>query len=250
MKKTSLMIAVLIALTGVAQAVQMTLTDNNWDKITQTCTIQEFIPGVNTTYEVLFKQFDTQGGARTLQSVTVSYTLNAYGGYFSADNDAASQATATVTWGANARIANNTFDVYLPAGATTVRNAGRSSGLITLEANQGDEIGVYNSGVATDKYMLTGADISAPETASYSGTRSSSLDSYLGVSDIGFDFIANQSSDTSTLGGAFYSGGPANASAVLTVTYNYVPEPTSMALLAIGCAVLGLRRHGQNTQKV
>lgn len=249
MKKTTLLIAALIGLTGIAQAVQMSYYNNGWDKVTQTFDSGEFTPGIDTTYNILFKQFDTKGGKLTLQSVTIEYTLSAFGGYYAVDNDADTTASVTVQWGASGRLAaNGSFDFSLPVGIVATSYA-TLSGSQSLSANQGDATGVYNSGNEGDKYRLDGSDASSPTTASLSKSRTTSLDGYLGTENLGFDYIANQASSSTQVGGVFYSGGPASADVTITVTYNYVPEPTSMALLAIGCAVLGLRRRPRNTLK-
>jgi len=240
MKKTSLLIAMLFVVIGVAQA----------STITQTLTVSDFVPGVDTTYNLLFNQFDTQGGTLTLSSVTISVTVNAWGGYYAVDNDGGTAASVTVAWGASGRISTGSYIYDLPSGSVqNTQYATLNSGTVSLTANTGDSVGVYNAGSESDKYRLDGSTVDAPTQATVSGTRTTSLDAYSGTGQLGLTYIGNQASTSSQVGGVYYSGGPASSSAIITITYEYVPEPTCLALVAIGCGVLGLRR-GRHDRKV
>jgi hypothetical protein len=254
MKKSSLFVAALFALTGIAQAVQMTYSDNGWDVITQTHDTGEFLPGTSTTIPIVFEQFDTRGGTRTLLSVTVSVTQLSWGGYYDVDNDGATTASITARHGTGGSLNETTgYFYFLPTSSQNpLSTVVTSGGLRTLDANDGDATSVYNTG-GTDNYRIDGpakaSALVASATDSFT-TGNPLLAAYQGTGDLSIDYNVFQDSTHTGEGALYYSGGPASAQTVITVTYNYVPEPTSMALLAIGCAVLGLRRRPRSTLKV
>ena len=244
MKKTVLMMAAFLVSVSSVRAAAMSSSDDWWSQIVQTYDTGAFLPGTPTKIDISFNQFDTMGGIRTLQSVTVSVTQYAWGGYYAVDNDATSEASVTVTHGASGSIAETVggLEYMLPANSKlTLETTKTSGGAVALAANDGDETDVYNAGGA-DSYRLDGRSQSDPLTASTGGTRTTGLDFYTGTGDLSLTYTALQASDHEGGGAVFYSGGPSSARAIITVTYNYVPEPTSLALLMVGCAALGLRR--------
>jgi len=245
MKSTVLFVAVFLALFGTAQAAVMSYSDNGEGTITQTYDSGAFQPGVPSTINILFDQFNTQGGTRTLQSVTVSVTQYAWGGYYSVDNDGDTVANITVQHGATGNITTTAgYEYFLPAGSLdSLSTILTSNGTVTLQPNDGDATDVYNDG-GTDAYRLDGPTQGNALSENASGTRTTGLDAYTGLGDLSLTYTVNQSSDHDGEGALYYSGGPSSVQSLITVTYNYnvVPEPTSLALLAFGCAALGLRR--------
>ena len=244
MKKTVLMMAAFLASAGSVCAVSMYTNDDWAGGLVQTYDTGEFLPGTPTTIDISFNQFDTMGGIRTLQSVTVSVTQYAWGGYYAVDNDATSEASVTVTHGASGSISVPTgYYYFLPdSSRATLTTVLTSGGAVALAANDGDETDVYNAG-GDDSYRLDGRAQSNPLTANASGSFTDGpLSGYVGTGDLMLTYTALQASDHEGGGAVFYSGGPSSARAIITVTYNYVPEPTSLALLMVGCAALGLRR--------
>jgi hypothetical protein len=199
-------------------------------------------PGINEVYSLSLAQFDSQGGTRVLNSVTVQLTLTSWGGDFRVDNDGGTKATFSMTHGASGRLASSS--VSLPANVMNEIYATMSSGTILLGENSGDLTGQYDWDGGVDNYMLTGPEKAGALTASSSGTASSSLDAYIGSGNIGINLIASQGRSVSDSGGLQGQYSAAFAQGFVTIIYDYtvVPEPTGMALLAVGCAALGLRR--------
>lgn len=247
MKKIVLLAAFLVSACS-AQAAQMSYSDDGVGSIVQAYDTGGYQPGSDDAISILFAQFDTQGGTRELVSVTVTVTQYAWGGYFSVDNDGATEANIGVQHGAlgSISVTPNTTEYFLPAGALSTLSTVMSAN-ITLAANDGDQTDEYNFG-GTDSYNLVGplAQANAMQ-ASVNGTRTTGLEAYVGTGDLSLDYDANQASEHDGTGAIYYSGGPASVQSMITVTYEYVPEPTSLALLAAGCAALGLRRRRFNT---
>lgn len=235
MKKTSLIIATLVALTGIAQAAQVWDIANN--KVTDSRSINFNNTGTLAITDIL--QFNSAtaafeegvAGSYVLTSVTLAISGSSMAGSFLFLN----------TLPTSGVITSASFDAgqgltFTAAGSSTMQTMTYTAlGLpITMDPNSSfeqffnPEMGVpgsrtINSGLAA----FTGTGNLADTSASFSAKTLSGGDAGTGV--IG------------------YGSGVANFS----VTYNYalVPEPTSMALLALGCAVLGLRRRNR-TQKV
>ena len=245
MKRTLLAVALLMLSLSLAQAAQMSYSDNNAGTIVQSYDTTGYQPGANDAISILFAQFDTQGGTRVLQSVTVSVSQYAWGGYFSVDNDGATAASLTVQHGAVGSIDMTTgYEYYLPPGSLATLSTVLSAN-VELSANDGDAVTDYNSG-GTDAYDLNGPTQGSALTASASGNRTTELNAYVGAGNLSLDYDADQASQHNGTGAIYYSGGPASVQAVITVVYNYeyIPEPSCLALLAVGCAAFGLRRRG------
>lgn len=255
MKKTNLIIAVLIALTGVAQAVQMTYDNNGWDTVTQTYSSGTIQPGSPSIIPITFAQFNTMGGTRTLTSVTVSVTQQTWGGTYEADNDSTGGETATgsAQHGISGRVTVTALNYYFLPGTSGNTLASRvNSGQFTLAAND-DNLGVFDPGPGADHYKLEGPAQGSALSASGNGTwveADGTLAAYQGSGNLSMDYTVTQSSSYTGTGAISYSGTAASSSTEIIVTYTYTPEPTSLALFAMGCAVLGMRRRTRSTLKI
>jgi hypothetical protein len=248
MNKMIAAVAALLTAAGAAQAVQMSYFDNGAGTVVQTYDSGEFQPGVPSVIPITFRQFDDYDGRATLVSVTVTVTQYAWGGFYAVDNDGATEAVVTVQHGAVGSI-NETagYEYFLPTGSQAALSTIVTDVDRVLSANDGDPIEYQEGG--TDHFRLNGPDSDNKLSANANDTRTDQLAAYIGDSNLSMDYTVSQSSTHTGSGAVYYSGGPAWSHAIITVTYDYVPEPTGAALLAIGCVALALRRRNRPAVK-
>jgi hypothetical protein len=210
------------------------------ETIVQTLTGGEFQPGIDQLETFTFDQFDTLGGTRELVSVTIALTQYSWGGEYEIDNDGATIANFTAQLGASGRLQAG---YILPPGAGNTINAVTAVGPMELAANDSDGVGYQWDG-GPDNFRIDGPDRDHAVTASTSGTLTSSLEAFIGTGELTIDYISNQLRGNNAEGATAGSWSSAWAQGVVTITYEYnqVPEPGSLALLALGCVVLGMRR--------
>ena len=141
---------------------------------------------------------------------------------------------------------NNTYAVpgtinsaSYAAGQGLTFSAGGLSALQTMTHT-------FNGGAAFELAGLTTTTENFTPTlgAAASTTVTTGLDAFVGsgyVAGSSANLAAGMSSSTAA---GIFSGSFASGTATISITYNYtlVPEPTSAALLGLGCAVLALRR--------
>jgi len=226
MKKTSLMIAALIALTGVVQAAT----------IEQTGTITAHNP--NSSGTLTFNHFNTSLG--TLTGVLVESYLKSWGGSYAVDNEAETVSTGTATMSTLL-----SFD-YQGKYVDNINLVNTTTANFTLQPNDSDSSSTVD---------YTGLDFDEMQGTQLTSTKQGGvalLSQFQGTGTFGFLYDTIQSQNWTGLGGVSTASTPTTAEGWVKITYTYdvVPEPTSMALLAIGCAVLGLRRRSGNLQKV
>ncbi len=213
------------------------------ETIVQNFSSEAFAPGTDSTRTFTFDQFDTQGGTRVLTAVTISLTQNSWGGHYACDNDGTESAAIEVQHGTSGRL-SATYAIPNPVGNTIYAITTANE---TLSANDLDATGAYNWDGGPDNFALNGPESSNPLTASSSGSLTSSMEAYIGTGTLSINYISNQASSISTAGAVAYEGVYATAQGFVTVIYTYeiVPEPTSMALLALGCFAVALRRRSR-----
>lgn len=229
MKKTSLLFAALIALAGMAQAATVSYSDT---ALAGTITPN----GVSTAISVV--QFNNtiagpngdQLGA-TLTGVTLTITGEMHG---TADciNDNAGQETWRVTLGTGLQAQNILF--------------GTGSTIATINPSYNHLLQI-NPGTTQ---ISPSSDLPNPvSTVGYS----SNLGAFQGTGNVaGMQvFWAGSWGNSLLQAGDTFTPTSLAGSVTWTVEYTYspVPEPTGMALLALGCAAVGLRRRVRCTKK-
>lgn len=201
-----------------------------------------FVPNGNQT--LTFDKFDTTYG--TLTSVTVSVSMLKSGGSLAVDNDSATGGTINLTHEVVGQLSSN--DVSLRktgAGNVFVGQSGSvtatSTFSTTIGATTGDSTTSFDNTGSGDYVSYSPDDASASD----SGTiRSADIGDYESVGAATFDvnFAGLQTTNVTGLGGLQQAFTVSGLSGDVTVTFNYVPEPSAALLGGLGMLALLRRR--------
>jgi len=231
MKKAfSLIVLAAASLTGLSQAATIVQTETF-----------AFVP--NGSQVLTFDQFDSNSGLFTLQSVTISITLNKTGGSLQVDNDSATAGTINLTHQIQASLASSLGATSLLN--TTFQTIGATSALTATNTVTGQPIGVtsgdptneFNNTASSDFFALNPSDASASDSGTVNDLFESS---YVGTGTFTNTITASQLVNVSGLGGLQQAFTVSGVSGSVTITYSYIPEPSTALLGALG--VLGLLR--------
>jgi len=214
-----------VALTGVCSGAS----------IVQTRNITPYTAGGTRT--VNFDRFDTQGGTRTLTGVTLSFSFDKLGGSYAVDNDSTDSGSIIFDHELRGRLTSS--DVTVGSAGTNI--SALSDFTTTIGANDGDPQGQFDVGTA-DYVIYSPADILGTTTSATIAPEFWAA--YTGTNTFNVNFVAIQSFGTSGVGGLQSQTIASQVAPSVTVTYSFIPEPTSALLGGLG--LLGLlrrRRH-------
>lgn len=203
-----------------------------------------FVPDSSQT--LTFAKFDTQGGNRILNSVTVTVVLNKTGGRFEVDNDSATAGTISLTHSVvgsltatGVALLREDFSAIGQTGTLTAVNQLTNQ---SVAATTGDATNTFNATGGADYVLFQPGN----STATSSGTIGSLfLAGYQGTGTFTTTVNGNQSVGVTGLGGLQQAFTVSNVSGTVTVTYDYtsvVPESSSALLGGLGMLLLLRRR--------
>jgi len=194
------------------------------------------------SHGVVFDKFDTLGGSRILNGVTVSFNFDKIGGSYAIDNDSTQEGNITFYHEIKARLTS--ADVSLGTASTYL--SAISEFTTFVGADDGDLQATFNPG-GSDYVLYTPdnllgnshtANIASGQWAAYTGS-----DTFL------ITFQALQTFSTDGVGGLQSQTISSQVDSFITVTYSYtnvvVPEPQTALLGSIG-AFAFLRRRRRN----
>jgi hypothetical protein len=225
--------AALFAIAGLASAAP--------PPITQTKTFSG-IPSMSGPFT--FNQFNT--GLGTLTSIQVQLNLQTSGGELKLDNDSHQSASGTFEFGAQGTI-NSTDVSLLNSSFLSIPGTANAyhSGSFSLDPNVGDGPGDY-SPLAPDGMLYTGTTENDNKSG-YVGSAvwAAGIKGFLGTGTYNINYSITQWLDYGGIGGIEYAVTPVSASGDVTVVYNYIPEPATIALLTIGALALLKRKNSK-----
>jgi hypothetical protein len=201
------------------------------------------IPSMNGS--LTFNQFYDNGGAWTLQSIEVSLTLQASGGYIRIDNDSSVPASFSFTFGAGGVLSSTDVNLSdslnqpVPGQVAVYRSQS-----FNLAGNVGDGTGDYDP-TPPDGALYNG-NIVTDTNVGFIGNYywDKGTEGFLGTGTYDVNYSVWQHFTYDVFGGIEFKSIPANASGLVTVLYTYdtIPEPATIALLCTGLIFLLKRK--------
>jgi len=221
-----------IVLTAAAQAATITQTAN-------------FGGTPNLSQTLTFEQFDDLGGARTLLSIGVISALNIDNGLAILDNDGEEPAQDSFEFGAKGDISSTDVSLLdILALPVTGELEVIHSETFNLAPNVDDGPGIL--------------DPSLPDGMKYFGSHKGDSDSgfigralfgeYTGTGTYDIVVDVSQWQDFGGTSGVQWALSPVTASGNVSVVYEYIPEPSVLALLG-GCGVAWLIACGLRSRR-
>jgi hypothetical protein len=190
----------------------------------------------NISGSLTFNQFNNHSGTWILQSIDVSLTLQASGGYLIIDNDNTSPVSGTFEFGANAAI--GTTDVILKdssSQAIPAQAAAYHSEAFNLAANVGDGAGDYDPTGPDGTFYNGGIENKTTSGSIGNAFWSSGNKGFMGTGTYNINFSATQRAYCSGSGIEYQSSPPPSTFGSVTVIYTYdtVPEPATITLFGL-----------------
>ena len=176
----------------------------------------------------------------TLTSVTLGFTFTKSGGSLAVDNDGLTGGNVLFRHDVEGYLQSSDVVVGSSSAANTI--LARSSAIFFLDADDGDRLAplpeVFN--VGGPDYFLYDA---ATKTGTYAAEEipAASWGAYSGNGSCNIDFMTIPAYGTSGLSGLMTDAVYSSVTPIVTLTYNYVPEPAGL-LLGSGVVVTVLRR--------
>jgi hypothetical protein len=239
--KKNIFIGSMFAAATLATSSAATITELIGNTIVQT---SDFSFNPNAIRTLDFAQFNTLGGDRVLDSVTVEVSYTKSGGRYSIDNDSEFPATVTLTHEISALVSSSgvvVVDLSKTGGGTIAQSGLRatSSIEITVAADDLDDLEDFNTG-GDDFYRFNPASTTVGDSGTMLNTAG-----YVGAGSFSLNVNGLQDSSSTITSGMAFSSTSSTMAGFVKVTYNYtavVPEPSSVALVGAFGALALLRR--------
>lgn len=206
---------------------------------------QHFSGIPNTSGTLTFNQFDNNSGTWVLQSIQLSFTLESSGGRFILDNDNDFAVSGTFEFGSKGTI-SSTNVVLKDSSSQPIPGQADAyhSEAFSLASNVGDGEGDYSP--APPDGLLYNGRIETSIKSGFVGSNfwTDGTKGFLGTGTYDIDYSIIRWGEHNGLGQIEFALTPPSVNGLLTVVYTYdvIPEPATITLLAVGAFSLLKRR--------